>query len=308
MPSTPMLTVLDEDRHWWFASRTRAILAYLDRYVGPGQDLQVLDVGCGAANMTHHLRHFGHVVGVDNNPKPLEIARERGLEAYQGTADNLPFDDGAFDVITLLDTVEHVPAEDKVFEECRRVLRGPGSTPNAAGGKLLVTVPAFMFLWSQNDVINMHQRRYTAPELRAEAGATRVSRAALVLQQLLHLPAGGRRHLAAPRPGRARAGLAALRRKLVSSRNGTRAAVDELGADGRRQSRDSLDAPDEPAVRHLDHRDRRKTLAQAAVHQSNASNLPRSAAVWLPRTRTRFSSKMSSSVCVAPCWVVNPPQ
>ena len=125
MPSTPMLTVLDEDRHWWFASRTRAILAYLDRYVGPGQDLQVLDVGCGAANMTHHLRHYGHVVGVDNNPKPLEIARERGLEAYQGTADNLPFDDGTFDVITLLDTVEHVPAEDKVFEECRRVLRGP---------------------------------------------------------------------------------------------------------------------------------------------------------------------------------------
>jgi hypothetical protein len=33
---------------------------------------------------------------------------------------------------------------------------------------LLVTVPAFMFLWSQNDVINMHQRRYTVPELTAK--------------------------------------------------------------------------------------------------------------------------------------------
>ena len=172
MPSTPMLTVLDEDRHWWFASRTRAILAYLDRYVGPGQDLQVLDVGCGAANMTHHLRHYGHVVGVDNNPKPLEIARERGLEAYQGTADNLPFDDGTFDVITLLDTVEHVPAEDKVFEECRRVLCGPDAAHDMRGGKLLVTVPAFMFLWSRNDVINMHQRRYTAPELEGSWNGT----------------------------------------------------------------------------------------------------------------------------------------
>jgi len=168
MASTSMLTVLDEDRHWWFASRTRAILAYLDRYVGPGKDLRVLDVGCGAANMTYHLRHYGHVVGVDNNPKPLEIACERGLEAYQGTADDLPFGNGEFDVVALLDTVEHVPAEDKVFEECRRVLRGPDTAHNTAGGKLLVTVPAFMFLWSRNDVINMHQRRYTAPELKGK--------------------------------------------------------------------------------------------------------------------------------------------
>ena len=98
MPSTPMLTVLDEDRHWWFATRTRAILAYLDRYVGPGHDLRVLDVGCGAANMTHHLRHYGQVVGVDNNPRPLEVARERGLEAYRGTADDLPFGESEFDL------------------------------------------------------------------------------------------------------------------------------------------------------------------------------------------------------------------
>jgi SAM-dependent methyltransferase len=160
--------VLDEDRHWWFATRTRAILAYLDCYVGPGQGRRVLDVGCGAANMTHHLRHYGDVIGVDSNPKPLEIARARGLEAYQGSADDLPFGDGAFDLVTLLDTVEHVPAADTVFDECRRVLRGPDAASGRAGGRLLVTVPAFMFLWSQNDVINMHQRRYTVPELTAK--------------------------------------------------------------------------------------------------------------------------------------------
>jgi len=168
MTSTPMLTVLEEDRHWWFATRTRAILAFLDRYVGPGQDLRILDVGCGAANMTHHLRHYGRVIGVDNNPRPLEIARQRGLEAYEGTADALPFEDGEFDLVALLDTVEHVPAEDRVFEECLRVLCKPQPATGRPGGKLLVTVPAFMFLWSKNDVINMHQRRYTAPELKAK--------------------------------------------------------------------------------------------------------------------------------------------
>ena len=81
MPSTPMLTVIEEDKHWWFASRTRAILAYLDRCVGAGRGLRVLDIGCGAANMAHHLRHYGHVVGVDNNPRPLDVgapARDGG--------------------------------------------------------------------------------------------------------------------------------------------------------------------------------------------------------------------------------------
>jgi SAM-dependent methyltransferase len=162
-----MLTVLDEDHHWWFATRTRAILAFLDRYVGAGGDLRILDVGCGAANMTHHLRHYGQVVGVDNNPRPLEVARQRGLEAYEGNADQLPFENGQFDLVALLDTVEHVPAEGRVFEECHRVLCDPSPARGKPGGRLLVTVPAFMFLWSKNDVINMHQRRYTAPELRA---------------------------------------------------------------------------------------------------------------------------------------------
>jgi SAM-dependent methyltransferase len=163
-----MSTVLEEDRHWWFATRTRAILAFLDRHVGTGQDLRILDVGCGAANMTHHLQHYGNVIGVDNNPRPLKIARQRGLEAYEGTADALPFEDSEFDLVALLDTVEHVPAEDRVFEECLRVLHSPQPGTGRPGGKLLVTVPAFMFLWSRNDVINMHQRRYTAPELKAK--------------------------------------------------------------------------------------------------------------------------------------------
>jgi len=159
MSKTEMTVLLEEDKHWWFASRTRAILAYLDRYVGPGPaDRLVLDVGCGAGNMAHHLAHYGRVIGVDTHPKPLEVARQRGLEVRSGSADDLPFDDQTFDLVALLDVVEHVPNEHGVFSECRRVLK--------PGGKLMVTVPALMWLWSQNDVLNAHQRRYTRAELR----------------------------------------------------------------------------------------------------------------------------------------------
>ena len=159
--TTPILTHLDEARHAWFAGRTRAILKLLDAEIGPpqpGRIRRILDVGSGAGNMAHHLAHYGQVIGVDPNGRPLAVACERGLTGAQGSGDRLPFADGSFDLVALLDTVEHIPDEFGVFDECARVLK--------PGGKLLVTVPAFMWLWSYNDEINAHQRRYTAFELR----------------------------------------------------------------------------------------------------------------------------------------------
>ncbi len=156
--NTPVLTVLEEDRHAWFAGRTRAIQKLLDaEFAHPTTERTVLDLGIGAGNMAHHLAHYGRVFGIDNNWRPLQVAAERALNVTQSIGDALPFADASFDLVALLDTVEHIPDEFGVFEECRRVLK--------PGGKLLVTVPAFMWLWSYNDEINAHQRRYTVPEL-----------------------------------------------------------------------------------------------------------------------------------------------
>lgn len=158
---TPALTVLEEDRHAWFAGRTRAILKYLDAEIGPspaGVTRHVLDIGGGAGNMAHHLAHYGQVIGLDYIARPLAVAQARALDVCQGAGDGLPFGNNTFDLVALLDTVEHIPDEFGVFAEVRRVLK--------PGGKVIVTVPAFMWLWSYNDEINAHQRRYTAPELR----------------------------------------------------------------------------------------------------------------------------------------------
>jgi SAM-dependent methyltransferase len=167
---TPVLSVLAEDRHAWFAGRTRAILKYLDAELGPtlaGADRKVLDLGIGAGNMAHHLAHYGQVFGIDNNPRPLSVAAQRALDVAQSVGDRLPFADDTFDLVALLDTVEHIPDELGVFAECCRVLK--------PGGKLLVTVPAFMWLWSYNDEINAHQRRYAAPELEQKLAVSGMS-------------------------------------------------------------------------------------------------------------------------------------
>ena len=159
--ATPVLTVLEEDKHAWFAGRTRAILKYLDAELPPapvGQVRKVLDIGSGAGNMAHHLGQYGQVFGIDYNGRPLPVAQGRGLPVAQGSGNELPFPANMFDLVALLDTVEHIPDELGVLQECARVLK--------PGGKLIVTVPAFMWLWSYNDEINAHQRRYTVPELR----------------------------------------------------------------------------------------------------------------------------------------------
>jgi SAM-dependent methyltransferase len=150
-------TRIEEDNHWWFAGRTWSLLNMLDRKIPANGQGQVLDVGCGAGNRFHHLNRYGKVMGVDNNPRPLAVARERGYDVREGTAEDLPFEAETFDLVALLDTVEHCEDDMTVLRECYRVC--------VPGGRLVVTVPAFMQLWSHNDVLNAHCRRYSAPEL-----------------------------------------------------------------------------------------------------------------------------------------------
>ena len=155
-PNT-MPTKIEEDEHFWFAGRTWSLLNMIDRVVEPDGTKRVLDIGCGAGNMFHHLARYGPVVGVDNNPKPLVVARERGYDVREGPAEDLPFEADSFDLVALLDTVEHCDDDMAVLRECYRVC--------APGGHLVITVPAFMWLWSHNDVLNDHKRRYTNDEL-----------------------------------------------------------------------------------------------------------------------------------------------
>ncbi len=154
---------LEEDAHWWFASRTRALLGLLDGQA-VGNEGRVLDVGCGAGNMIHHLSRYGSVVGIDNDSKPLEIAHQRGYDARLARAEEMPFEDESFDLVTALDVIEHCEDDLQILRECFRVC--------AKGGLIAITVPAFQWLWSNNDLINDHKRRYSRAELRAKVEQT----------------------------------------------------------------------------------------------------------------------------------------
>jgi SAM-dependent methyltransferase len=147
---------IEEDKHWWFASRTRALEAVLKRHTAR-HDLTILDIGCGAGNMYHHLSRYGDVIGVENHPAPVKVGQERGYDIRLGEANRLEFPEGTFDLVTALDVIEHNEDDAAILREAYRVLK--------PGGLALISVPAFQWLWSFNDDINDHKRRYTAGDL-----------------------------------------------------------------------------------------------------------------------------------------------
>jgi SAM-dependent methyltransferase len=148
-----------EQNHFWFIGRRRIFFHLLDGELDGRRDLTVLDVGCGAGGMLGPLGRYGRVTGIDTSPELVEFCRARGFDQVQvGSAYELPADSGSADLITLFDTIEHVPDDARALSECRRAL--------APGGVLFISVPAYQFLYANNDRVAHHERRYTARELR----------------------------------------------------------------------------------------------------------------------------------------------
>jgi SAM-dependent methyltransferase len=150
-----------EDAHWWFEGRRAVIRALLARagIRGDGGGLRVLDAGCGTGRNMLELGPLGPVTGVDFSEQALEFCRRRGLDdVHRASLDALPFDPGSFDLIVATDVVEHLVDDRAALAELRRVA--------APGGRLLATVPAYGWLWSEHDDAHHHYRRYTLGRLR----------------------------------------------------------------------------------------------------------------------------------------------
>jgi SAM-dependent methyltransferase len=148
-----------EDSHWWFVGR-RAILEEFLRLIIPNpksQNSKILDVGCGTGANLEMLANFGESEGVDVSDDALEFCKLKGLKVHKGLAEKLPFADESFDVVTALDVVEHLDDDIAGLREMNRVLK--------TGGKTLIFVPAFMWLWGVQDDISNHRIRYTKKQI-----------------------------------------------------------------------------------------------------------------------------------------------
>jgi SAM-dependent methyltransferase len=155
-----------QDRaHWWFRGRRAVVLAEMARYLptvepSSGGGRGIAEIGCGSGGMLEALGRFGAAVGVEQDPALRERARARGLDVRAGALPHdLPLEAGRWDAVCLFDVLEHVDDEGGSLRACRRLL--------VPDGRLVVTVPAYAWLWGRHDELLGHRRRYTARSLRA---------------------------------------------------------------------------------------------------------------------------------------------
>jgi len=162
-----------EHTHFWFVSRRRIFFDLLDRFFARRDQpagstatrRQVLEIGCGAGGMLGPLQRYGRVAGLDIDHEYVLHCQSRGFQdVLCGSGYELPFADASFDLVCLFDTIEHIPDDQQALREVQRVLR--------PGGAVFVSVPAYQWLWSQNDRTAHHCRRYTAGRLRRLLRAT----------------------------------------------------------------------------------------------------------------------------------------
>jgi SAM-dependent methyltransferase len=149
---------IDED-HWWFTARRKIIDKVIRTQVAPPDTARILEVGCGTGSNLALLKRFGAVEAVEPDDGARALASARGgIEVKGGLLpDGVKLDEGAYDMIAMLDVLEHIPDDRAALKALRSKLR--------PGGKLLLTVPAMPWLWSAHDAAHHHQRRYTGASL-----------------------------------------------------------------------------------------------------------------------------------------------
>ena len=149
-----------ESRNFWFISRNKLILHFLKKFVGHGQK-NFLEIGCGTgfvlAGVASEFPEF-QLMASDAFVEGLSFAAQRVPQAsfLQMDARNIPFYD-EFDVVGAFDVLEHIEDDVGVISEVYNSLH--------AAGMFIVTVPQHMWLWSRQDEVACHVRRYSPGEL-----------------------------------------------------------------------------------------------------------------------------------------------
>jgi len=146
---------------WWFRALHRNMLNALQRYL-PDQNGRLLDDGCGAGGFLKRFRAvfgFMSAYGIDMDFNSVEIARQRsGAEVVTGSANTLPFGDKIFSACISADILYHKAAlPEDIASEAFRCLK--------PGGVLVVSVPAYDWLFSVHDRQVDGVRRYTRASL-----------------------------------------------------------------------------------------------------------------------------------------------
>ena len=154
-----------EDSYWWYVARRALAVELLNEEIVGREAPLILDVGCGTGANINDFARLTSTIGIDTSIDALHFCQSRGITAVAlSPLEDLPFGCSSFDIVTALDVLEHTDDDLHCLREIHRVSKKKGL--------VLITVPAYGFLWSEHDEALKHRRRYTAHELRNKLALT----------------------------------------------------------------------------------------------------------------------------------------
>ncbi len=146
-------------RHWWWRVREGILLQRLaPLFAELGHPARILDVGCGAGLFFDALERFGRVEGIESDPIALERAGRWRGRIHLGELNDTFRPMESYDVILMLDVLEHLDYPEQLLRYAKALLK--------PGGRVVITVPAFNWLWTNHDDLNHHVCRYTRAQMR----------------------------------------------------------------------------------------------------------------------------------------------
>jgi SAM-dependent methyltransferase len=156
------MAALDQT-HWWYVARRRIIADLIARDIAPSSGARVLEIGCGTGHNFEVLSRFGMLDALEIDAPARAIASARlGRPVGDAPLPDLPgVADGGYDVIALLDVLEHIKDDHAALKGIKAKLK--------PGGRVLLTVPANQWMWSAHDSVHHHFRRYNPGTLRRVA-------------------------------------------------------------------------------------------------------------------------------------------
>jgi SAM-dependent methyltransferase len=146
----------DDDVEWRARARRQAVMAMWRRYSNRESNgrTRILDIGCGTGAGLEEFRAFGTVTGIDFSETAIHYCRRRHCtQTAVADASLLPFESSHFDLVSMIEVLEHVEDDTATLAETARVL--------VPGGLIVLTVPAYQWLWTVRDERLQHKRRYT---------------------------------------------------------------------------------------------------------------------------------------------------
>ena len=148
-----------EKKHWWFTARKEILEDLIRRKINPTSPLKILNIGTATGAGTLMLQEFGEVTSIEYDEDCCKFLNEQlQITTHQGSITELDFENEQFDLVCAFDVIEHVDDDCLAASEMLRVCKNEGY--------VFATVPAFMLLWSEHDVVNHHFRRYKIKEFR----------------------------------------------------------------------------------------------------------------------------------------------